>query len=210
MTSSQIPYATEQGIFFAEQGIFSTEQGIQSMDRGIMDRKRRFLAHLFRSLPDAICSPLNFADEENEMADEILTRARYGETFWRARHEAWCRSELNQREYCEAQGIPLKAFGHWRAKFKAAPQPPPRKLLYRRGGLSHTLSHGLSHSVSHMTYGSPEAGPIVPPARQGHRRRFAGPFVWGKARTRWLDHCPSRRPGLRGRPIRRRAYSTAL
>ncbi len=73
MTSSQIPYATEQGIFFAEQGIFSTEQGIQSMDRGIMDRKRRFLAHLFRSLPDAICSPLNFADEENEMADEILT-----------------------------------------------------------------------------------------------------------------------------------------
>ena len=38
------------------------------------------------------------------MADEILTRTRYGEAFWRAHHEAWCRSELNQREYCEAQG----------------------------------------------------------------------------------------------------------
>jgi transposase-like protein len=24
-----------------------------------------------------------------------------------------------------------------------------------------------------MTYGSPESGPIIPPARQGHRRRFS-------------------------------------
>jgi hypothetical protein len=46
------------------------------------------------------------------MADEILTRTRYGEAFWRAHHEAWRCSELNQREYCEAQGIPLKAFGN--------------------------------------------------------------------------------------------------
>ena len=96
---------------------------------------------------------------------------RYDEAFWRAHHEAWCRSELNQREYCEARGIPLKAFGNWRAKFKAEPQPPLRKLLYRRGGLSHTLSHSLSHSPSHMTYGS--SAPIVPPAREGHRRRFS-------------------------------------
>src|SRR6202022_2140342 len=43
---------------------------------------------------------------------------------------------LNQREYCEAHGIPLKAFGNWRAKFKAEPQPPVRKLLYRRRGFS--------------------------------------------------------------------------
>jgi hypothetical protein len=107
------------------------------------------------------------------MSDELLSRARYGEAFWRAHHEAWRRSELNQREYCEAQGISLKAFGNWRAKFKAEPQPTAGKLLYRRGGLSHTLSHGLSHSLDHMTYGSPESGPIVPPARQGHRRRFS-------------------------------------
>jgi len=95
--------------------------------------KRPFLAHLFRRLPNAICSPLNFADEENKMADEILTRTRYGEAFWRAHHEAWRCSELNQREYCEAQGIPLKAFGNWRAKFKAEPQLPERKLLSSRG-----------------------------------------------------------------------------
>src|ERR1700730_19090004 len=29
------------------------------------------------------------------------------------------------------------------------------KLLYRRGGLSHTLSHDLSHRFSHMTYDRP-------------------------------------------------------
>jgi hypothetical protein len=80
-------------------------------------------------------------------------RERYGEAFWRAHHE-----------YCEAHGIPLKAFGNWRARFKAEPQPPVRKLLYRRRGLSHTLSHSVSHSLSHMTYDLP--GPIVPPARE--------------------------------------------
>jgi hypothetical protein len=78
---------------------------------------------------------------------------------------------LNQREYCEAQRIPLKAFGNWRAKFKAEPQPPARKLLYRRRGLSHTLSHSVSHSLSHMTYGCAE--PIVPLSREGHRRKFS-------------------------------------
>src|SRR5689334_18271734 len=104
------------------------------------------------------------------MSDGSRCQARYGEAFWRAHHEAWCRSDLNQREYCEAQGIPLKAFGNWRAKFKAEPRPPTRKLLYRRGGLSHRLSHTLSHSLSHMTY---ELTPIVPPAREGHRRRFS-------------------------------------
>jgi hypothetical protein len=87
-------------------------------------------------------------------------RERYGEAFWRAHHEAWQQSALNQREYCEAHGIPLKAFGNWRATFKAELQPPVRKLLYRRRGLSHTLSH----SVSHMTYGGAE--PIAPPARE--------------------------------------------
>ena len=107
------------------------------------------------------------------MADRVWSRERYGEAFWRAHHEAWRQSDLNQREYCEAQGLSLKAFGNWRAKFKAEPQPPARKLLYRRGGLSHTLSHSLSHSLSHMTYGSPEQTLIIPPARDGHRRRFS-------------------------------------
>jgi hypothetical protein len=108
------------------------------------------------------------------MADEERSRERYSEAFWRAHHEAWRQSDLNQREYCEAQGLPLKAFGNWRAKFKAEPQPPPRKLLYRRGGLSHTLSHSPSHTLSHVTYPSSwSEGPVVPPARDGHRRRFS-------------------------------------
>jgi hypothetical protein len=106
------------------------------------------------------------------MADENWSRVRYGEAFWRAHHEGWRQSVLNQREYCEAHGIPLKAFGNWRARFKAEPQPPVRKLLYRRGGLSHGLSHTLSHSLSHMT-NDPLSRPIVPPAREGHRRAFS-------------------------------------
>ncbi len=82
------------------------------------------------------------------MAGEHRPWQRRCEAFWRAHHEAWKRSDLNQREYCEAQGIPLKAFGNWRAKFKAEPQPPEPKLLYRRGSLSHRRSHTLSHSLS--------------------------------------------------------------
>jgi transposase len=88
-------------------------------------------------------------------------------TLRRAHHEAWLQSELSQREYCEAYRIPIKTFGNWRARFKAEPQPPVRKLFYRRRGLSHTLSH----SVSHITYGGAE--PIVPPAREGRRRKFS-------------------------------------
>ncbi len=69
------------------------------------------------------------------MPDKVLSRERYGEAFWRKHHEAWQQSALNQREYCEAHWIPLKAFGNWRAKFKAEPQLPAPKLSYRRRSL---------------------------------------------------------------------------
>jgi len=111
------------------------------------------------------------------MVDENGAWTRQSEAFWRAHHEAWKRSDLNQRQYCEAEELPLKAFGNWRTKFKAEPQLPERKLLYRRRGLSHSLSHTLSHTLgpglSHVTYPSsrPES-PIVPRPREGHRRRF--------------------------------------
>jgi hypothetical protein len=106
------------------------------------------------------------------MSDKLLSREPYGEAFWRAHHEAWRHSEW----YCEAQGIPLKAFGNWRTKFKAEQQPPARKVLYRRGGLSHGLSHSLSHSLSHgLSHDLPVSGPIVPPAREGRRRRSCSP-----------------------------------
>lgn len=44
-----------------------------------------------------------FAKSESGMADQHRPRQRYGETFWRAHHEAWKRGDLNQREYCEVQ-----------------------------------------------------------------------------------------------------------
>jgi hypothetical protein len=95
---------------------------------------------LFDVLKTRSVLPFDLQIEESEMASEIRSWTRQGEAFWRARHEAWKRSDLNQRQYCEAEGIPLKAFGNWRAEFKAEPQPPERKLLYRRRGLSAPLS----------------------------------------------------------------------
>ena len=44
------------------------------------------------------------------MLDEKGAWTRQNEAFWRAHHEAWKRSDLNQRQYCKAEGIPLKAF----------------------------------------------------------------------------------------------------
>ncbi|MBR2536528.1 MAG: hypothetical protein IKE66_10695 [Hyphomicrobium sp.] len=40
------------------------------------------------------------------------------EAFWRAHLKGWRDSNLNQREYCELHGLPLKRFGNWRAEFK--------------------------------------------------------------------------------------------
>jgi hypothetical protein len=109
--------------------------------------------------------------------DENGAWTRQGESFWRAHHEAWKRSDLNQRQYCDAEGIPLKAFRNWRAIFKAEPQPPERKLLYRRRGLSPPFSPHLSPLFSPGTYPSSSAGPIVPRPREGHRRRFSEALV---------------------------------
>ena len=44
------------------------------------------------------------------MAEQHRAWKRQGEAFWRAHHEAWKRSDLNQRQYCESQGLPQKAF----------------------------------------------------------------------------------------------------
>lgn len=105
------------------------------------------------------------------MANENGAWTRQGEAFWRAHHEAWKRSDLNQRQYCEFYGLPQKAFENWRQKFRREPDLPQRKLLYRRRGLSHTLSHRLNHTLSHGAY--PSSAPVVPRPREGHRRRFS-------------------------------------
>jgi transposase-like protein len=86
------------------------------------------------------------------------------EAFWRSHHEAWRRSDLNQREYCEVHGLPLKRFGNWRAKFKQQPEVS-RKLLYRRsGGLSH-----MTKRASHMTNGVGLPVPGVTTGATGRR-----------------------------------------
>ena len=41
------------------------------------------------------------------MTEKHPAWTRQGSAFWRAHHEAWKRSDLNQRKYCEAAGIPL-------------------------------------------------------------------------------------------------------
>jgi len=45
------------------------------------------------------------------------------ESFWRAHLDGWRRSDLNQREYCELRGLPLKRFGNWRATLRHEERP---------------------------------------------------------------------------------------
>ena len=140
------------------------------------------------------------------MVDENGRWRRQDESFWRAHHEAWKRSDLNQRHYCEAGRIPLKAFGNWRAIFKAEPEAAERKLLYRRRGLSPPLSPQLSPPVCPRTYPS-SAGPIVPQPREGHRRRFSEAdkrqILDQAGRDRASAAEIARRYGIDGRVLRR-------
>ena len=103
------------------------------------------------------------------------------ESFWRAHLEGWRRSDLNQRQYCEAHGLPPKRFGNWRAKLRHEEPAGAGKLLYRRGG-------GLKHM-------SKEPVPYIPSSRStppGGRRRFTEA---DKKRTRSTSSQGPPRPG---------------
>ncbi len=91
------------------------------------------------------------------------------ESFWRAHLDGWRRSELNQREYCERHGLPLKRFGNWRAKFKDENPAPTGKLLYRRGLFSHMSSHMTKEAVATPASSIPSTRSTPP----GGRRRFS-------------------------------------
>ena len=83
------------------------------------------------------------------------------ETFWRSHLDGWRLSDLNQREYCELHGLPLKRFGNWRAKLGHEEPAATGKLLYRRGG-------GLKHMSEHMLKEIPSApSSYIPSARSG-------------------------------------------
>ena len=53
------------------------------------------------------------------MVDLSVPRARYGEVFWRAHHEAWKRSDFNQRQNCEADGLSPKSYTSNTARLRA-------------------------------------------------------------------------------------------
>ncbi len=81
------------------------------------------------------------------------------ESFWLAHFDGWRRSELNQRQYCERHGLPLKRFGNWRAKLKHEEPASAGKLLYRRGD-------GPIHMSRHMSKEIPSApSSYIPSAR---------------------------------------------
>jgi hypothetical protein len=84
-----------------------------------------------------------------------LSREKHAEleSFWRFHHDDWVRSTLNQRDYCELHGSPLKRFGNWRAQFKGEAKVHKPGLLYRRGGLGHMASHMSDKDIGMMSPG---------------------------------------------------------
>lgn len=92
------------------------------------------------------------------------------EAFWRSQLEGWAASDLNQREYCEAHGLPLKRFENWRAKFKHQIPPPARRLLYRRGGsLGHMASHMSDRETGDTSTGYVPSALAMPDGRRNFR-----------------------------------------
>lgn len=88
------------------------------------------------------------------------------EAFWRMHIQGWADSTLNQREYCDAHGLPLKRFGNWRATLRGEVPAVAGRLLYRRGGAS-------EHMLKHMR--SEVETPYIPSGRSegvGRRRNF--------------------------------------
>ena len=92
------------------------------------------------------------------------------EGFWRSHHEGWERSTLNQREYCEAHGLPLKRFGNWREKFRTEAAAVQGNLLYRRGeSLSHMASHMSSREITPASTGYVPSARSMPDGRRNFR-----------------------------------------
>ncbi len=70
------------------------------------------------------------------------------ESFWRAHLDGWRRGDLNQREYCELHGLPLKRFGNWRARLKheepaSGRADPPLRLRRDQPGPFRRAGGGL-------------------------------------------------------------------
>ncbi len=92
------------------------------------------------------------------------------ESFWRAHLEGWRRSALNQRQYCELHGLPLKRFGNWRAKLRHEEPAGAGKLLYRRGG---ELKHMSEHMLKEIPSAPSRYSPSARSGGSGRRRNFS-------------------------------------
>ena len=79
--------------------------------------------------------------------------------FWEPHFSLRRDGNLNQREYCEAQGLQLKQFENWRAEFKYERMVSKRRVVWKRGTAP---SHRLSHAASHVTR-KPRIMPPNPP-----------------------------------------------
>jgi len=118
------------------------------------------------------------------------------EGFWRSHHEEWERSTLNQREYCEAHGLPLKRFGNWRAKFKTETSVVQGKLLYRRGGsLGHMASHMSEKEIAPTSTGYVPSVRSIPDGcrnfRMADKKRIVAEAM--APRRFGIGYCPSLR-----------------
>lgn len=92
------------------------------------------------------------------------------ESFWRAHHEGWQASDLNQREYCELHGLPLKRFGNWRAQFKDEETVAQANLLWRRGGgLRHVSGHMSNREIEPVSTGYVPSVKSMPDGRRNFR-----------------------------------------
>lgn len=92
------------------------------------------------------------------------------EGFWRSHHEGWQASELNQREYCELHGLPLKRFGNWRAQFKDEETVAQANLLWRRGGgFRHVSGHMSDREIEPVSTGYVPSARSLPDGRRNFR-----------------------------------------
>ena len=99
--------------------------------------------------------------------------------FWREQLDGWRRSNLNQREYCAGNGLSLKRFGNWRAKFNDEGIVPERKLLWRRGSKPDPGDGPRTSPMTSPRTNALTAPPAEAPARPaaavptGARRHFS-------------------------------------
>ena len=137
------------------------------------------------------------------MASEQRPWKRQREDFWRSHHDAWKRSDLNQRQYCESHGLPQKAFENWRQMFRLEPERPQRKLLYRRRPIRPPLSPPASPPLSPGAYPSLATGGF--PLFSGRAR-----VIGAGSATQTSDGFSKRQLDLRQVPRRWRAGMASI